>query len=41
MEPIIAAVVRFAAPIVFAYYLIQWSFRLGVKRKADKCAARV
>lgn len=29
---------RFAAPLVFAYYLIQVSFRLGIKRKTDKCA---
>ncbi len=38
LEPIIAALVRFAAPLVFAYYLIQISFRLGIKRKTDKCA---
>lgn len=38
LEPVVAAVVRFAAPLVFAYYLIQFSFRLGIKRKSDKCA---
>jgi hypothetical protein len=38
LEPIVAAVIRFAAPLIFAFYLIQFSFRLGIKRRPDRCA---
>ena len=33
-----AAVIRFAAPLIFAFYLIQFSFRLGIKRRPDRYA---
>jgi hypothetical protein len=36
LEPIVAAVIRFAAPLIFAFYLIQFSFRLGIKRRPDR-----
>ena len=38
LEPILVAVVRFAGPLLVSLYLIQFSFRLGFKRRPDKCA---
>ncbi len=32
LEPLIAAVVRFSGPFLISFYLIQFSFRLGIKR---------
>ena len=39
MEMVVAAFVRLAFPIWFAIYLVRFAFRIGRKRKRDRCAA--